>query len=147
MSKRYNDVILLILLYFHCSLRIFLVSHIEENVIKNLYIDHWSTLLSKNETFHNPIIWPQYIDSLVIQIVLFNLMSCIVTLYSTQQWIPFTFQTKNENAVLDKLQFIMAILEDDRNILYHIIIFFPIQTKTHDNTEQIMPSIKSRLSW
>ena len=57
------------------------------------------------------------------------------------------FLTKNENAVLDKLQFIMAILEDDRNILYHIIIFFPIQTKTHDNTEQIMPSIKSRLSW
>ena len=74
-------------------------------------------------------------------------MSCIVTLHSTQHWIPFVFQTKNENAVLDKLQFIMAILEDDRNILYHIIIFFPIQTKTHDNTEQIMPSIKSRLSW
>ena len=74
-------------------------------------------------------------------------MSSTVTIYSTQQWIPFTFQTKNENAVLDKLQFIMAILEDDRNILSHIIIFFPIQTKTHDNTEQIMPSIKSRLSW
>ena len=58
----------------------------------------------------------------------------------------FYISNKNENAVLDKLQFIMAILEDDRNILYHIIIFFPIQTKTHDNTEQIMPSIKSRLS-